>query len=388
MRSPVAPILPGGTLGVLGAGQLGRMFGAAAVRMGYRVHLFAPDAEGGPARAHAERAVAADWGDERALARFARRCDAVTLEFENVPPEALERIAVDAPVRPGPHALAVCRHRIREKRFLAEQGLPTTEWARADDATALDDAVRRVGTPAILKTAGYGYDGKGQAAVDAPDDAAPAWAALGGVSAVLEARVALHAEISVLVARDPYDRVRTGPTVRNVHQGGILDHSVAPSGLDPATEARAHALAEEIVRALELVGVACVEFFLAEDGRLLVNEIAPRPHNSGHLTIEAGVVSQFEQQVRAVAGLPLGDPSVVRPAAMANLLGDLWVGGEPRWAGALDEAGVTLHLYGKAEARPGRKMGHLTAVALNAGEGPDDVRARALRARDLLTTDR
>lgn len=375
-----APLLPGAALGVLGAGQLGRMFAAAAVRMGYRAHVFAPDAVGSPASAHAERTVQAAWSDEAALADFARGVSAVTLEFENVPTAALEVVARHAPVRPGPRALHVAQNRGREKAFLRDLGVPLADWEAVATPAEAAAALARLGAPALLKSAGFGYDGKGQAAIDGPDDVEAAWRAIGGGPAVLEARLELAAEASVVAARDTAGRTALFPASRNRHEGGILDLSTTPSGLPEAALAEACDATEAILEALDLVGVACVEFFLGADGRLRANEIAPRPHNSGHLTLEASATSQFEQQVRALAGLPLGDPSPRAPAAMANLLGDLWAGGEPDWPAALGVPGVALHLYGKAEARPGRKMGHLTALAASAEEAERRVRA----ARDAL----
>lgn len=379
-RDRAAALVPGATLGVLGAGQLGRMFAAAAVRMGYRVHVFAPDAEGSPASAHAERVCAAPYEDEEALGRFARACDAVTLEFENVPLAALEAVARHAPVRPGRDALRTAQHRLREKRFLAAAGIPHAPFAEVVAESDLPAALAAVGTPAILKTAGFGYDGKGQSSVDRPAAATAAWRAQGGVPAVLEARIELAAEVSVVVARGTDGAEVAYRPLRNRHRDGILDLTSWPAAVDAAVESAAEELAREVARALDVVGVVCIEFFLGRDGSLRVNEIAPRPHNSGHLTLEAAATSQFEQQVRAVAGLPLGDTRLQRPAAMANLLGEVWTGGEPDWPAALAVPGVALHLYGKAQPRPGRKMGHLTALAGEVGVAVDQV----LRARSVL----
>jgi 5-(carboxyamino)imidazole ribonucleotide synthase len=359
----------------MGGGQLGRMFAAAAVRMGYRVHVFAPDADAAPAAAHAARTVQAGWDDEAALARFANGVDAVTIEFENIPASALERVARHVPVRPGPKALHVAQNRGREKAFLASLGLPLAPWtpvATVDEATA---ALAASGGPALLKTAGFGYDGKGQAALNSAGEVEDAWTRIGGGPAVVEGRVELAAELSVVVARDAAGRTACFEAARNRHVGGILDVSVAPGGLPGEATAEAREAAEAVAEALELVGVVCVEFFLGEDGGLRVNEIAPRPHNSGHLTIEGATTSQFEQQVRTTAGLPLGDPAPRAPAAMANLLGDLWADGPPDWPAALARPGVALHLYGKATPRPGRKMGHLTVVA-----GDPEAAERSARA--------
>jgi 5-(carboxyamino)imidazole ribonucleotide synthase len=369
---------PGAVLGVLGAGQLGRMFAAAAVRMGYRVHVYAPDAAGSPAAAHAERAHAAAWDDEAALRAFAFGVDAVTLEFENVPVAALDVVAERAPVRPGRTALHVAQNRGREKAFLARIGAPTAPWRAVDDAAAAATAARALGRSGLLKTAGFGYDGKGQAPLNGPEEAEGAWSAIGGGPAVLEARLDLAYEFSVVGARGHDGQVVLYPPIRNDHAGGILDLSVAPAGVPDALARTAHELTGTILTELDLVGVGCVEFFVDRDGALYVNEIAPRPHNSGHLTIEAFSVSQFEQQLRAATGLPLGRPEARAAAAMANLLGELWAAGAPDWGAALREPDLALHLYGKAEARPGRKMGHLTALDRDAGTARDRVaRARA-----------
>jgi len=375
-----AAILPGRALGVLGGGQLGRMFAAAAVRMGYRVHVFAPDAERAPAAVHAQRAVTAEWDDDAALTSFAKGVDAVTLEFENVPTPALDRVARHAPVRPGSRALHVAQNRGREKAFLERLGVPVAGWSRVETVEEAAEASARLGGPGLLKTAGFGYDGKGQATLDRPADAAAAWRAIGGGPAVLEARIALELEFSVVAARDASGRFVPFPPTWNRHVGGILDLSVAPATLPPDVVREANEATEVVLTALELVGVACVEFFYGADGRLRVNEIAPRPHNSGHWTIEGAAVSQFEQQVRAVAGLPLGSATTRGAAAMANLLGDAWAAGEPDWAAALRVGGAALHLYGKEEARAGRKMGHLTAVAAT----PDEAERTVLAARAAL----
>jgi len=381
-----APLPPGSVLGVLGAGQLGRMFAAAAVRMGYRVHLYAPDGASSPAAAHAERTVTGAWQDEDALAGFAAACHAVTLEFENVPAAALDLVSRQVPVRPGRNALYFSQNRGREKGFLERLGVPLAPWWLVDTEAKAWQAAERLAVPALLKTAGFGYDGKGQATVLEPGDVAAAWTAIGGGPAVLEERLELAFECSVVMARDQVGGTVCYPPIRNDHRGGILDLSTFPSGLEPGLTAQALRIARRIAAGLELVGVACVEFFVTGDRRLLVNEVAPRPHNSGHLTIEAAATSQFEQQVRAVAGLPLGDVFMRSAAAMANLLGEVWADGEPDWAAALSEAGVALHLYGKTdangktEAREGRKMGHLTVLDQTADGAADKV----LRARAAL----
>ncbi|HEX7021213.1 MAG TPA: 5-(carboxyamino)imidazole ribonucleotide synthase [Trueperaceae bacterium] len=373
------PILPGSTLGILGGGQLGRMLAAEARRMGYRVHVFSPSPDS-PAGQLADREVSAPYQDERAVADFAAGVDVVTLEFENIPVAALEAAGTRAPVRPGMRALYTAQHRLREKTFLAGHGFPVAPFAAVRSAADLAPALAELGAPAVLKTAGFGYDGKGQAKVASLPEAEAALAALGGQEAVLEAFVPFERELSVVAARAADGTFVPFDVIENHHAHHILDLSVAPADVPAAVRADALEIARGILETLEVVGVLCVEFFLLPGGQLRVNELAPRPHNSGHLSIEACPTSQFGQQLRAVCGLPLGAADYLRPAAMANLLGDLWQDGVPRWARALELPGVTLHLYGKAEARPGRKMGHLTA---NAGTHEEAARL-VLRARARL----
>jgi 5-(carboxyamino)imidazole ribonucleotide synthase len=371
-------ILPGRTVGILGGGQLGRMLALAARRMGYRVRVFASEADS-PAGQVADQEVVASYGDAEAARRFAREVDVVTLEFENIAAEVLEAAESVAPVRPGVRPLYTAQSRLREKRFLQARGFPLAPFAEIDAATDLAAALQAVGVPAVLKTAGFGYDGKGQAKVASLAEARAAYAALGGEAAVLERFIALEREVSVVAARGLHGAFAHYGPIDNVHARHILDLSSAPSELPPGLQREAVELTREIGEALEMIGTYCVEFFVVGD-RLLVNEIAPRPHNSGHLTLEASAVSQFEQQLRAVCGLPLGETEPMRPAAMANLLGELWQGGEPRWMEALKRPGVALHLYGKREARAGRKMGHLTAVAAT----PQGARAVVTEARAAL----
>ena len=381
----VDPILPGGRVGLLGGGQLGRMFGIAARRMGYRVHALDPHADC-PAGQVADLELNVPYDDADAAVAFARGVDVVTFEFENVPAETLEAVAEVRPVRPSPEVLQICRHRLREKRFLRDKGFPHADWREVASPTEVADGCREFGG-GILKTAEFGYDGKGQtrlAADAAPDDCDAAWAALRRPkAAVFEAVVPFDAELSAIVARDVAGRMRTFPIGRNDHTAGILDVTTVPSGLPPAVERDARHLAEAIAETLDVVGVLAVELFLVGD-RLLVNELAPRPHNSGHWTFDAAVTSQFEQQLRAVCGLPLGDPAMTcrggGGVAMANLLGDLWQDGPPDWAAALAWPNVKLHLYGKDQARPGRKMGHLVALA----DDPAAARADVLAARRAL----
>lgn len=374
-----AAVLPGSVLGVLGGGQLGRMFAIAARRMGYRVHVLAPD-DDTPTGQVADVEVRASYDDLDAVAAFARRAAVVTFEFENVPLAAAEAAARHTPVRPGGSVLHTTQNRLREKAFLAGSGIPTTPFAPVRSAGDLAGALARIGTPAVLKTAAWGYDGKGQRVLRSPQEGAAAWASLGGVEAILEGFVEFETELSVVAARGTDGAVALYGPMRNDHRDHILDVSVWPPDLPPRVQAEALEIARAVVDGLEAIGVLCVEFFLERGGRLLVNELAPRPHNSGHLTIDAHLTCQFEQQVRAVCALPLGDARPRGPAAMANLLGDLWGRGEPGWARACAQPGVKLHLYGKSEARPGRKMGHLTALAGSAAEA----RRLVLEARDLL----
>jgi 5-(carboxyamino)imidazole ribonucleotide synthase len=373
------PILPGATLGVLGAGQLGRMFAMAARRLGYRVHTFSPEHDT-PTGQIADVEIVASYDDLDRVRAFARSVDVVTFEFENVPAAAAAAAAEHTHVRPNGRALAIAQHRIREKQFLAQQGLPVAPFATVASAADLDGAVARVGRPSVLKTAALGYDGKGQARVTDQTDVRAAWASLGDHEAVLEAFVDLEAEISVIGARGVDGSWSHFGPIENVHRDHILDVSVAPSELPPALAAQAVDATRAVMDALEYVGILCIEFFVSRAGQLLINELAPRPHNSGHLTFDACRTSQFEQQVRAVCGLPLGSPELLRPAAMANLLGDLWAAGTPDWEAALRYPEVKLHLYGKASARPGRKMGHLTALAPTAR----DARRLVVTARDAL----
>lgn len=375
---------PGSVVGVLGSGQLGRMFALAARRMGYRVHTYSPE-EDSPTGHVADVEVSAAYHDLDRLREFARGLDVLTFEFENVPRAALDTVAEIVPIRPGAEALWISQNREREKEFLRKVKVPVAGWASVHSEKDLARAVAAVGTPAVLKTAAFGYDGKGQVSIatsSSAADASAAWASLGRVPCVLEAFVDFQREVSVIAARGADGEVAVFPVFENVHARHILDVTAAPAALSPSEEKQAHEVTRTILDALSYVGVLCIELFHDRDGRLLVNEIAPRPHNSGHLTIDACVTSQFEQQLRAVCGLPLGSTELLRPAAMVNLLGDLWAGGAPRWEKACAVPGVALHLYGKKEPRPGRKMGHLTALA----KAPDEARRRVLSARAALTT--
>ncbi|MCA9235415.1 MAG: 5-(carboxyamino)imidazole ribonucleotide synthase [Planctomycetales bacterium] len=378
--TPTERILPGATLGVLGSGQLGRMFAMAATRLGYRVHVYAPEHDA-PAADVCWRQTVGAFEDVAAVAEFAASVSVVTLEFENIAPIATETAAKYAPVRPSGAALYTVQDRLREKLFLEKIGVPCTPFAEATTAADLATAITQVGLPAVLKTAAWGYDGKGQALVHTVDEATAAHAELGGQPAVLEGFIDFQCELSMLVARNPAGEVATFGPLANDHVNHILDVSTFPdASLQPAA-AEAAEIAATIARELDAIGLMCVEFFWARDGRLLVNEIAPRPHNSGHLTIDACRTSQFEQQVRAICNLPLGSfEPVVGGVAMANLLGDLWAGGVPDWVSALADPQLRLHLYGKVHARPGRKMGHLVALADDAATA----RAAAIAGRERL----
>jgi 5-(carboxyamino)imidazole ribonucleotide synthase len=376
----IEPILPGSTIGVLGSGQLGRMFTMAARRLGYRVHVLSPNI-GTPTGQVADVEIAASYDDLEAIAAFARGVDVVTFEFENVPAETTDAAAAIVPVRPSGLILHISQQRAREKGYLADKGFPVTPFACLRQPDDLDTALLTVGLPAVLKTASFGYDGKGQVLVETRDGARDAWRAMGSPEAVLERFIQFDREVSVVAARGLEGWVVTYPVIENTHVRHILDTSVFPARVPPDVDARAREIARGILETLDVVGVLCVEFFLTADGTLMVNELAPRPHNSGHLTIDACMTSQFEQQLRAICGLPPGSVDQFKPAAMANLLGDLWSAGEPDWMAACLLPHVRLHLYGKTEPRPGRKMGHITALA----SSTDEALAMALNARAALT---
>jgi len=351
-------ILPGATLGLLGGGQLGRMFTVAARTLGYRVTILDPDPLS-PAAEFATGHLNTAYTDPTSLAELARHCAAVTTEFENAPAEALDALADRTVVRPSGASVAVAQDRRREKGFFAERGFPVGAFASIESAADLGAALERVKLPALLKTARFGYDGKGQARIGSRADLERAFAEWKGVPCVLEELLALEREISVVLARSDDGAIAVFPVAENRHGHGILDITIAPARITAELANEATALASRLAAALDYVGVIAVEMFVV-GGKLLLNEIAPRPHNSAHYTIDACRTSQFEQQVRVLCGLPLGDPSQHTPAVMVNLLGDIWARGEPRWEAVLEHAGAHLHLYGKRDARPGRKMGHVT----------------------------
>ncbi|MGQ0733125.1 MAG: 5-(carboxyamino)imidazole ribonucleotide synthase [Acidobacteriota bacterium] len=373
-------ILPGSTIGVLGSGQLGRMMAIEARRMGYRVHTLSPD-DDTPTGQIADLEITASYEDLDAIRAFAKGVHVVTFEFENVSTEAAAAAAEFAPVRPSGSALHITQQRGREKAFLADHGVPTTPCATVQSVDELAIVLGRIGLPAILKTAAFGYDGKGQHRLNTIEDAERVWSLIGHQEAVVERVVDFRMELSVVGVRGLDGGFAHFGTIENTHRQHILDVSIAPARVPDAVTREAVALTQRIADRLTFVGVLCVEFFLTRDDRLLVNEIAPRPHNSGHLTLDAFVTSQFEQQVRAVCGLPLGSTTQRWPAAMVNLLGDLWARGEPDWSSALALPDVKLHLYGKTAPRPGRKMGHFTALA----ETVDQAAERALAARHMIS---
>ena len=354
---PTTVIPPGSVIGILGGGQLGRMTALAAGALGYRCHIFTPEPDG-PASQVAAATTVAPYEDDRALAAFAASVDVATFEFENVPYDTVAALVERIPVRPGPKALRVSQDRRVEKRFLRELGTLPAEFIEVADATALAAALERLGRPAVLKTARLGYDGKGQVMIDAAMPAEEAWRRMDAPVGVLERFVDFACEISVIVARRPDGAMSAYVPVENRHRHHILAETVAPARLSREVAARAEEIARALAEALEIVGLLAVEMFVTRDDEVLVNELAPRPHNSGHWTIDACHPSQFEQFVRAICGLPLGSPERHSDAIMTNLLGD----DSERWPEILQDPLAKLHLYGKSEARPGRKMGHVTRL--------------------------
>jgi len=371
------PLLPGATLGILGGGQLGRMTALAARRMGYKVRTFDPSADACAAGV-ADEHIAADWSDTAALKRFAEGCGRVTLEFENIPPATVEFVNRSTPCHPSATVLAICQNRRREKEFLRTAGIPCANFAVVHSLEDLRLAVAHIGFPCVLKTADFGYDGKGQIKLASPQsDLAAAWDKIGRTTGVLEAWVPFQMEISVLVARTEDGHTAVYDPAENIHRNHILHLSLSPARVSADTARDACTLALSIAEKIGLVGLLAVEMFV-QDGHVIVNELAPRPHNSGHQTFDANETSQFEQQVRAVCGLPLGGTRPLAPSAMVNLLGDLWCDGrEPDWSKVLADPSAKLHLYDKGRAAPGRKMGHITVTAATIDEA-------ARRAESLL----
>lgn len=356
------------------------MFAIEAAKLGYRVHTFSPD-KNTPTGQVCGLETSASYDDLDAVRAFAKTVDVVTFEFENVPSATVEAAAESVDVHPKGEILHTTQNRLREKTFLSANGFPVTPYRHIKTLDELVAAVAEIGTPSVLKTAGFGYDGKGQAKILRPEDATGAFAAIGEQEAVLEAFVDFEKEVSVVCARGIDGSFAHYGVIENEHSNHILDVSFAPAAVGDAVTREAIEIAQNIAEAFGYVGTMCVEFFLAANGKLIVNEIAPRPHNSGHLTFGPCVTSQFEQQVRAVCGLPIGSTEFYRPAAMANLLGNVWQNGEPNWAAALAIPGVSLHLYGKATPKPGRKMGHITATATTVSEAVEN----AKYARERLT---
>lgn len=373
---------PGDRLGLIGGGQLGRMFVQAATRMGYRVAVLDPDPDCPAAQAGAQP-VHGRWDDPHAIDRLASLCSHVTVEFENVPARTLYRLEKKGVVtRPGWKGLWVSQNRIREKRFLSSLGIPLPLWSEVRAGMLMEHVVRQVGLPLILKTASEGYDGKGQILVRPGDSAKAAFDTLQRRPCVAESVVPFQAELSMIIARDAFGNLAYYGPMWNHHTQHILDWTIHPAPFGPVTTAEARAIGRKIVEAIDHVGLMTVELFLTGNGDLIVNELAPRPHNSGHWSIEGATTSQFEQQARILAGLPLGDTGAERPACMANLLGEVWAAGEPPWAAALaSDSGVKLHLYGKTGAKPGRKMGHLTVL----DDDPRQALARVIAVRNALS---
>ncbi|HAJ91281.1 MAG TPA: 5-(carboxyamino)imidazole ribonucleotide synthase [Gammaproteobacteria bacterium] len=355
-------ILPGASLGVLGGGQLGRMFTLAAHSMGYRIVVLDPDPHS-PAGLIANQHIKADYRDRAALQMLGDECAAITTEFENIPADSLEFLERYCPVRPDAAAVRIAQNRIHEKTFIQEHGLATAPFAAIYEAADIEEAFAGLTPPLLLKTASMGYDGKGQLPVNTPDEARVAFGKMGNTPCVLEELVELEREISVVLARNINAETAIYPVGENRHVNGILDTTMVPSGADPATTAAAINMARQLADAMNYCGVLAVEFFCTGQGELLINEIAPRPHNSGHFTADACETSQFEQQVRMMCGLTPGNTLLLSAVVMTNLTGDIWGDNEPAWQHVLNEPGAHLHLYGKREARPGRKMGHINCLA-------------------------
>jgi 5-(carboxyamino)imidazole ribonucleotide synthase len=366
------PVLPHATIGMLGGGQLGRMSILAGRALGYRFVVLEPKAPSAAGRV-ADGQIAAAYDDPAALRAFAARIDRATLEFENIPAAALDILEESVRVYPGRKALEVCQNRAREKQFLRDQGLPCAPFAVVRGLGDLEEALQIIGRPAVLKTADFGYDGKGQVRIDPGMDLEPVWAGFDGGAAVLEQWIQFSGEYSVICGRNALGQVCVYPLIRNTHRRHILHTSLSPAGVDEELESAARDIAMAVAEGLDLVGLVAVELFLTDSG-WVVNELAPRPHNSGHLTIDAHWTSQFEQHIRLVCGLHPGLTRQHTPACMLNLLGDAWAGGDPDWAALLRDSRCKLHLYDKGEPRPGRKMGHVTFL----GEHAEDCLQRAL----------
>ncbi len=375
-------VLPGGTLGVLGSGQLGRMFAIAARRLGYRIHVLSPESDT-PTGQVADKETQASYQDLKAVEDFAAEVDVVTFEFENVDSQTVEAIERNTRVHPAGRVLHTTQHRLREKNFLQSISVPVTPFAAIRSQEDLENAAS-THAPGVLKTAAWGYDGKGQVKVEAPTDAIAAWEQIDRAEAIFEKFVDFNQELSIVAARGQDGECAFYGPMANLHENHILSISVCPGGFSEKVTSEAQKITRAILEALNYVGTLCVEFFLTQDGSLLVNELAPRPHNSGHLTIDGHRTCQFEQQVRAIAGLPLGSPAQIKPAAMVNLLGDVWQNGDPDWSSALANNNLKLHLYGKREARVGRKMGHINILS----DTPESAKQLAVSALKSLKNNR
>ncbi len=379
LRPMETVIPPGSTIGLLGGGQLGRMFGIAARRMGYRVHTFEPSPDS-PAGQISDQEFNGAYTDRDLVETFVRSVDVVTFEFENIPAEVVDRISQSKPVHPRSQVLHICQNREREKAFLLAHCYPHAPFAVVSSQVGLDSALSSIGTPAVLKSADFGYDGKGQQKILPGDH--PDYSQFDGDRAVLEKWIAFERELSVICARGSDGNTTVFPPSENVHTRHILDYSIVPARIEPDVQRVAEEIATNIAHDLNVVGLIAVEFFLTRDNQLIVNELAPRPHNSGHYTFDACVTSQFEQQLRAVCGLPFGSPKLLSPVVMVNLLGDLWnQGAQPDRRQVLNDPCAKLHLYGKMEGRRGRKMGHLCVLR----ETVDEALAGALKIRQELS---
>lgn len=355
------------------------MFALEARRLGYRVHVFEPQ-PASPAGQIGDLEISAPYTDVVALKKFAKGVDVITYEFENIPVSAIAAVAEYTPVAPHGNALHICQNREREKNFLRDHGFPCAPFRVVDSSQSLGTAIAELDGQGVLKTADFGYDGKGQVRVNPGDSPEAVWRALNAPRGVLEGWIPFEKELSVVAARGRDGAIQVFPVVENIHTNHILDFSIVPARVSADAAGKAIEIAGKIIEALDVIGLLAVEFFLLTDGSVLVNELAPRPHNSGHFSFDACVTSQFEQQLRAVCGLPLGSVELLRPVAMKNLLGDLWESGEPNWSAALEDPMVKLHLYGKSHPRPGRKMGHLCAF----GASNTDALERVSRAAGRL----
>ena len=376
-RTESKAILPGQVIGIYGGGQLGRMLAMTARQSGYRVHVYTGEQDS-PASFFAHQVFMGADDDEASFRRFAQSIDVLTFEFENVSSQSLQWVPDHVPVRPGANVFWTTQDRLREKNFLRKHSIPLPNFAAVNNLSELEAAIPEIGVPSVLKTSAGGYDGKGQCILRRAEDVAAAWLAIGERAATLEAFIDLACEVSVIVAADVFGTQKVYGPIENRHVDHILDVSFSPANVNPQIADRARELAHRIATHFELVGLICVEFFITRDGQVLVNEIAPRTHNSGHLTIEAFATSQFEQQLRCVCGLPLGSTEQLRPAAMANLLGDRWFPQEPNWEVLFSYPETYLHLYDKQTPRPGRKMGHLTSCSATLTEAVANVeQARA-----------